>query len=688
MAITELTASPTHGRNADFRWPADMRSRLGKEVFRATHDLHLDPMFSDTGLAELLDSYPRERLGIYRFPERAGEDADAEHGTAPDLSGAELLEAVQRGRVWFNLRAVNREVPTHTGLTERVFGPLRDAAGTRTLKEDVGVLISSPGIHVHYHLDIPLVCLVQLRGRKTLHVYPPEAPFVDAEELSAMVLRESDERMSYRAEFDARARAEELAPGDALTWPQTAPHRVTNGPMLNVSLSCEFMTPAAILRANAMHADAALRGRTLPAAGRALSVGTLGRAVAARGLKRLRPPPERAPVPVTFALRADGATETLETAPRGRTCAVLRPSELRERDRRDWTALARETSPVESPLLLPEFADVVARTRDDVRCLLVRDGERLVGVLAAHERGLGLLRPVGAPFSDYSGPLAAEGFDLTPEDFLRLSDYSAFRSSTVLAEGGGEGSFVIHLGELGADAYLEARRSEHSKRFKNFRRLLAKLERERGELRFVHGPAAPDHLDALLAWKREQFRTDALLDLTTAGHAAPLLREVAALAPDAPLTGFLTGLTVEGRLVAGHFGIRGGKSFHPWVAAFDPELADYSPGSLLLHRVLENMEAMGLRTYDLAGGHEGYKKYFSSTSRPTETVAVYADTWAGRLHRTGYGAWDLLGAGDGTGPAARMRRRFDHIGISEPRLLRRVSGAAYALRRIGRNTAA
>jgi hypothetical protein len=46
-----------------------------------------------------------------------------------------------------------------------------------------------------------------------------------------------------------------------VTWAQNAPHRIVNGPMVNVSLSVEFMTPAALLRANVIYANGVLRRR-------------------------------------------------------------------------------------------------------------------------------------------------------------------------------------------------------------------------------------------------------------------------------------------------------------------------------------------------------------------------------------------------------------------------------------------
>ena len=46
--------------------------------------------------------------------------------------------------------------------------------------------------------------------------------------------------------IDREAQVFDLTPGRMVTWAQNAPHRIENGPMLNVSLSIEFMTPPAL----------------------------------------------------------------------------------------------------------------------------------------------------------------------------------------------------------------------------------------------------------------------------------------------------------------------------------------------------------------------------------------------------------------------------------------------------------
>ena len=50
-------------------WTPDKSHAFGKEVLTFNHDLHTRPMFDDDGLADLLDRYPRDKLGVFTMGE-------------------------------------------------------------------------------------------------------------------------------------------------------------------------------------------------------------------------------------------------------------------------------------------------------------------------------------------------------------------------------------------------------------------------------------------------------------------------------------------------------------------------------------------------------------------------------------------------------------------------------------------
>ncbi|MFO1012898.1 MAG: hypothetical protein U1E50_03965 [Caulobacteraceae bacterium] len=243
-------------------WTAEKAAAFGHETLAFQHDLATRPMFDDEGLARLLDEYPRDKLGVFTM----GEDPVAwrtwRRGAAGNLTGDQLLEAAKAGRIWLNLRETNTYLPAYAELCREIFSEKEaNVRGLRTFKRDLGMLISSANAQVFYHLDVPLVTLWQLRGQKRVWVYPVDEPYVPPSALEGVVLRETAEQFAFDPAWDAGAEVFDLTPGKMVTWKQNAPHRIENGPMLNVSLSVEFMTPAALMRANILYANGLLRRR-------------------------------------------------------------------------------------------------------------------------------------------------------------------------------------------------------------------------------------------------------------------------------------------------------------------------------------------------------------------------------------------------------------------------------------------
>lgn len=296
-------------------WTSEKGAAFTRENLEFTHGLHERPMFSDDGLIEVLDRYPREHLGVFTM----GEDPVAwetwRKGAADDLTGEQLFEAAMAGRIWLNLRATNEHLPAYAALCDEIFADkAAHAPGIKTFKRDLGLLISSANAQVFYHLDVALVSLWQIRGMKRVWVYPVAEPFVGDEALEKIVLRETAEQFAFDPAWDASAEVHELTPGKMVTWRQNAPHRIENGPMLNVSLSVEFMTPQALMRANVIYANGVMRRRlgAHPRIQAGLTPVTLGKFALARGAKALKlQKPDPRVLPTSFRLDATRPGELL-----------------------------------------------------------------------------------------------------------------------------------------------------------------------------------------------------------------------------------------------------------------------------------------------------------------------------------------------------------------------------------------
>jgi hypothetical protein len=226
------------------------------------HELHKTSLFSDAALGKLIDNHPREDLHVHTMS-GTNEDPsylDAEIGS---LTGDEVLAAVRRGKIWLSVVHVEAGHGEYADLLDTLYDQLEAQSRVRTVPGTrlANLLISSPTAEVFYHADAQPNVLWHIRGRKKLVVYPPwDARFLSAEnrELCLLGMLMDD---VYRPEHEREAVTFDMSPGDAVTWPQSTPHRVVNVEGLNVSISSEHHTPASKRRQRVASANWLLRNR-------------------------------------------------------------------------------------------------------------------------------------------------------------------------------------------------------------------------------------------------------------------------------------------------------------------------------------------------------------------------------------------------------------------------------------------
>jgi hypothetical protein len=142
------------------------------------------------------------------------------------------------------------------------FGKVQAAyPGLRAVKNAGQLILSSPKARVPYHFDAAGVVLFHMRGRKRIFVYPGDEAHLAEVDMEQVVSRQTTEELPYVRAFEADAQVVDLEPGQALTWPIYAPHRVENLDRFCVSLSMDFQTWTSRLRNGALFTNAVLRSR-------------------------------------------------------------------------------------------------------------------------------------------------------------------------------------------------------------------------------------------------------------------------------------------------------------------------------------------------------------------------------------------------------------------------------------------
>ena len=221
--------------------------RFGDHEVACKHRFAESGLFTDEKIAELIERYPRANYNVNTM-NRQGEQRFWRDGEIGDLSGMEVLNAIRTGQIWLSLHHIEKNAPEIGDLIQGAFNQIKSMKpGFNSWRHNTSLLISSPGAKVHCHADVPMIALWHLRGRKKVWVWDAKDKSVLPDRtMEGIILRESEEdALAYRPDWDEKANSYVLEPGDVISWPLNAPHRVDNLDGLNMSLTTDYMTSEA-----------------------------------------------------------------------------------------------------------------------------------------------------------------------------------------------------------------------------------------------------------------------------------------------------------------------------------------------------------------------------------------------------------------------------------------------------------
>lgn len=294
------------------------------------------------------------------------------------------------------------------------------------------------------------------------------------------------------------------------------------------------------------------------------------------------------------------------------------PAELKQ----PWKRIQASSATLWHPMLAAAFFECVARHREDVRIAVLRSGDGVLGFFPFQRDRGGAGRPVGHRLNDWQAGLFVQDAEIDARWLLRCCGLSTWHfdhlagSQPCFAAGcfRYENSPYIDLSQ-GLAAYLGASQSlgasQRKSRWKNVRRNVRKLERDTGPVRFEFHTVDRDALGWLIAWKSQQIALLGKRCVFDMKWVRGVLDDVVDLDDD-DCSGTLSTLYAGERLVAVHLGLRSQQVLHWWITAYNPEFKSYSPGRLLLVRLIEESAQRGLQRLDLGKGSEPYKQDFQS----------------------------------------------------------------------------
>ena len=142
----------------------------------------------------------------------------------------------------------------------------------------------------------------------------------------------------------------------------------------------------------------------------------------------------------------------------------------------------------------------------------------------------------------------------------------------------------------------------------------------------------PEAMQQLLRWKSQQYRTTGQRDIFKREWIAAVVQEVYGH-HDPDFAGILSLLYAGDHRIAAMLGMRSAGVYHYWFPSYDPAMAHYSPGSILLLMFVEQAKSIGIKTIDLGKTMSEQKRRFMNASTLVAEGAVDLSSWR-RLRRS------------------------------------------------------
>jgi CelD/BcsL family acetyltransferase involved in cellulose biosynthesis len=316
---------------------------------------------------------------------------------------------------------------------------------------------------------------------------------------------------------------------------------------------------------------------------------------------------------------------------------VLRPADLTTDQISRWRAAHAADPLLAHPMWSPDFVLAAAELRPaTTRVAVIRDEAGRHGWFAFERRGrAGLGQAAGYGLSDAQGMTYEPGLRVPAAELLRACDlplwrFTALHDRAMCFEEPARGRFVLGrtpnpVVDLsgGWDPYLaDLRRRSRSTlpRLRRYERRLA----ERAPLRFVFAEDDPAMLETMFRLKSEQYRRKGYPDRLADRGTTDLVRHLTHRRSPT-CAGALSVLYTGDEPAAFWWSVRSDTVLVARVTVYAPEHSRWSPGLVLLLKVLEHVAGLGIRLVDLGTGDQAYKQtLMTRMARPAEGEIVRA----------------------------------------------------------------
>ncbi|GGE82213.1 transcriptional regulator [Sphingomonas prati] len=238
---------------------ADFKTLYPERPGRIDHSLAGHPAFALDALVDLATRLDPAQVEYNRGDLPVGVDPKADVANGLDI--AATIRSIEDNGSWMVLKFVERD-PVYRAILEETLHELRPVVDPTTgpmLKMEGFIFVSSPGSMTPFHFDPEHNILLQLRGTKTMTVFPADDPTIAGPLQHETFHMGGHRNLPWQDAFLAKGVAVELEPGQAVHVPVKAPHFVRNGPATSISFSITWRSEWSYREASAHGLNAILR---------------------------------------------------------------------------------------------------------------------------------------------------------------------------------------------------------------------------------------------------------------------------------------------------------------------------------------------------------------------------------------------------------------------------------------------
>ncbi len=229
-----------------------------EKAHKVEHELVSHPLLELEALALLSETLPAQSVEYNRGDGPIGVDGKPE---ANGLSIGETIRGIETSNSWAVLKNVEQTKP-YADLLGRLideFHPIIEKRTGELLRPQAFIFVSSPNAITPFHFDPEHNILLQLRGKKTMRVFPAGDRSYASDEAHEAYHTGGARELTWDESLAPGAKSFTLFRGEAVYVPVMAPHFVKNGDRMSISLSITWRSEWSFAEADARAFNALLR---------------------------------------------------------------------------------------------------------------------------------------------------------------------------------------------------------------------------------------------------------------------------------------------------------------------------------------------------------------------------------------------------------------------------------------------